>query len=109
MANLFTFKTKLIHVGDRISVHQRILEEGKTRVQIFDGIVIGIKGRQDGQSFTVRKIGAGSIGVERIYPVQSPNIEDITVKNRGNVRRAKLYYLRGRVGRQALRVKEKAA
>jgi large subunit ribosomal protein L19 len=109
MANTFTYKTNAIHVGDRISVHQRILEEGKTRIQIFDGVVIGIKNRNEGQSFTVRKIGAGGIGIERIYPANSPNIENITVKNRGDVRRAKLYYLRGRVGRQALRVKEKSS
>lgn len=107
MANHFTYKDLKINVGDHISVHQKIVEEGKTRIQVFDGLVIGIKGRDVGKTFTVRKIATGSIGVERIYPVESPNISSITVKTRGRVRRAKLYYIRGRVGRQATRVREK--
>jgi len=107
MANSFTYKEKQYTVGDRVSVHQKIEEEGKTRTQAFEGIIIAIKGRVDGQTFTVRKIGANSIGVEKIFPIMSPIIDKIELKARGHVRRSKLYYLRERVGRKAVRVKEK--
>jgi large subunit ribosomal protein L19 len=107
MANHTTFQDKSITVGDRILVHQKIEEEGKTRTQIFEGICIAIKGRGVGKTFTVRKIGAANIGVERIFPVASPFIQKIEIKSRGHVRRAKLYYLRSRIGRKATRVKEK--
>ena len=106
MANTFDFHQTTYSVGDRILVHQKIEEEGKTRTQIFDGIIIAIKGRDSGKSFTVRKIGAGSVGVERIIPISSPLISKIEIKSKGQVRRSKLYYLRDRVGRSALRVKE---
>jgi large subunit ribosomal protein L19 len=107
MANSFNYQSDTINVGDQISVQQKITEEGKTRLQSFAGIVIAVSGRGANQSFIVRKIASGNIGVERIYPVASPNIASITVKSRGKVRRAKLYYLRSRTGRQAIRVKEK--
>lgn len=107
MANTVTIKGQKINVGDRIAVHQKIVEEGKTRIQVFDGLVIGIKGREPGKTFIVRKIASQSVGVERIYPVNSPNIDRVEVKSQGTVRRGKLYYLRGRVGRKAIRVKEK--
>ncbi len=87
-------------VGDVIRVHQRIMEgdknEGKGRVQIFEGMVIKIKGRDTSRSFTVRKIGAQKIGVEQIYPLVSPLVEKIEVVRKGTagVRRAKLYYTR---------------
>lgn len=106
MANNFDFQNQIVHVGDRIAVYQKIEEEGKSRTQIFEGMVIAVKGRNDGKSFLVRKISAGSIGVERIFPVHSPFLEKIVIKAAGNVRRSKLYYLRHRTGRQALRVKE---
>lgn len=100
-------------VGDTIAVYQRI-EEGltkegrpKIRTQIFEGIVIAIKGKGENRSFTVRKIATGAIGVERIWPVNSPWIEKIKVKKAGHVRRAKLYYLRQRVGKRAVKVKSK--
>jgi large subunit ribosomal protein L19 len=109
MSNQFTYKDQQIHVGDRIEVHQKIEEEGKTRTQLFEGLVIATKGRDVNQTFIVRKIGANNIGIERIFPLMSPNIEKIVVKAQGDVRRAKLYYLRGRTGRLALRVKEKKA
>ena len=109
MANSFLYQDQTINVGDHIEVHQKITEEGKTRIQIFAGIVIAAKGRDQNQSFTVRQIASQSVGVERIYPVNTPQIAAIKVKSRGRVRRAKLYYLRGRVGRQATRVKEKIA
>ena len=107
MANSFTYNQTKIAVGDRIAVHLRIEEEGKTRTQIFEGLVIGVKGRDIGQTFTIRKIASNSIGVERILPVASPFIDKIEMITQGNVRRSKLYYLRERVGRKALRVKGK--
>lgn len=104
---IFNDNTKF-SVGDTIAVHQEISEGGKTRVQIFEGLVIAIKGSETGKSFTVRKIGAGGIGVEKIYPVNAPFIKLIENKRQGEVRRAKLYYLRDRIGKAATRIKEKA-
>ena len=93
--------------GDRIKVYYKIKEGDKSRVQPYEGLVIAIKG-QDLQSktFTVRKIGNKEIGVERIFPLQSPNIDKIEIMQRGNVRRAKLYYLRDRIGKAALKVRK---
>lgn len=81
--------------GDIVRVHQRIKEGEKTRVQVFEGVVLGIKGRGEGKSFTVQKM-VGDISVERIWPVYSPNIEKVEIKEkpRRRVRRAKLYNLR---------------
>lgn len=94
-----------IHVGDTLKVHTRIVESGKERVQIFEGILISLRGRGENTSFTVRKIGAGSIGVERTWPLDSKSIIKIEVKKKaGKVRRAKLYYLRDRIGKEATRV-----
>lgn len=107
MANSFIHNNQRINVGDHVAVYQKIEEEGKTRVQIFEGLIIGVKNRDVGKSFTIRKIASGNIGVERIIPVFSPNIDKIEIKARGSVRRAKLNYLRGRTGKLALRVKEK--
>lgn len=106
MANHITFKDVVISVGDRILVKQIVKEDEKSRIQIFDGLLVGVRGRGDNQSFVVRKIATGNIGVERIFPSNSPNIDSIEVKRKGNVRRAKLTYLKTRVGRSALRVKE---
>lgn len=106
MALSFIFQQTTFSVGDRVSVYQKIVEEGKTRSQVFDGLIIAIRNRGDNQSFTVRRIASNNIGVERIFPVKSPNLEKIVLKTPGQVRRAKLYYLRSRTGRQALRVKE---
>jgi len=80
--------------GDTIKVHQKIYEGGKERIQIFEGIVIKIRGRGENKMFTVRKIGVDNIGIERIWPINSPHIAKIVVKSRGVVRRSKLYYLR---------------
>lgn len=94
-----------IHVGDTLKVHTRIVESGKERVQIFEGILISLRGRGENASFTVRKIGTGAIGVERIWPLNSKSILKIEVKKKtGKVRRAKLYYLRDRIGKEATRV-----
>ena len=81
--------------GDIVRVHQKIKEGEKTRIQVFEGVVIKIKGRDVNKSFTVRKT-VGSIAVERIFPVNTPNIEKVDVKGhlKEKVRRAKLYYLR---------------
>jgi large subunit ribosomal protein L19 len=85
-------------VGDTVDVHTRIVEGGKERVQIFSGTVIMVKGQGINKTFTVRRIVANE-GVERIFPVNSPFIEKIAVKRSGEVRRAKLFYLRDRVGK----------
>ena len=92
------------NVGDTVKVHCRVVEGGKERVQIFAGIVIGRKGHGVNSSFTVRKISYGE-GVERVFPVHTPRIAKIEVTNRGKVRRAKLNYLRQRVGKRATLVK----
>lgn len=89
-------------VGDIIEVHTKIKEGGKERTQIFKGIVIAIKGAGVSKSFTVRKITYG-IGVEKIFPLYSPSISKIKLIKRGKVRRSKLYYLRKRVGKAALK------
>ena len=93
-------------VGDTVSVNMKIKEGEKERVQTFTGIVIGRKGSGTRETFMVRKISYG-IGVEKVFPIQSPLIESIKVMKQGDVRRAKLYYLRGKKGKAA-KVKEKA-
>ncbi len=81
--------------GDIIRVHQKIKEGEKTRIQIFEGVVLKIKGREGNKSFTVRKM-VGDVGIERIFPVNTPNVEKVEVKShlKDKVRRSKLYYLR---------------
>ena len=91
--------------GDNVSVNYKIIEGGKERIQGFRGDVLKIQGRGITATFTVRKISDG-IGVERIFPYHSPNVESIVVNKVGKVRRARLYYLRGRSGKSA-RIKEK--
>ncbi len=86
--------------GDQIKVHFKIVEGGNERIQIFEGIVIRIKGSGLSETFTVRKISSG-IGIERIFPIHSPRINKIEVLKRGKVRRAKLYYLRNLSGKAA--------
>ncbi len=92
------------NVGDSVKVHTRVVEGGKERVQIFAGLVIARKGTGINSSFTVRKISYGE-GVERVFPVHTPRISHIEVTNKGKVRRAKLHYLRQRVGKRATLVK----
>lgn len=91
--------------GDNVKVHVRVLEGGRERIQVFEGVVIGRSGGGLRETFTVRKISFG-VGVERIFPVHAPIISRLEVTRKGKVRRAKLYYLRDRVGRAA-RIKEK--
>jgi large subunit ribosomal protein L19 len=92
-------------VGDTVRVLYRIREGEKVREQPFEGIVIGIKGSDVSKTFTVRRIGDHEIGIERIFPVNSPNISKLSVLKKGKVRRAKLYYLREKVGKAAERIK----
>ena len=94
------------NVGDIVKVHTRVKEGGKERVQVFQGIVIARRGRGLNATFTARRISYGQ-GVERVFPVNSPNVEKITVERRGKVRRAKLNYLRERIGKRAMLVKER--
>ena len=91
--------------GDTVKVHVRVIEGGRERVQVFEGVVIARNGGGARETFTVRKLSFG-VGVERIFPVHAPIIQKIEVTRRGDVRRAKLYYLRDRVGK-ATRIKEK--
>ena len=92
-------------IGDTVDVHLRILEGNKERIQVFTGVVIALSGSVSKEMFTVRRSVAGE-GVERKFPVHSPRIEKVEVKRRGVVRRAKLYFLRDRVGK-AVRLKER--
>ena len=110
MANQTKIGETILGVGDLVRVHVRLVEkekkggrtkkeqkiESRERIQVFEGIVIAIKGRDENKSFTVRRLGAGGIGIERIFPLCSPWISKIEVKKAGDVRRAKLYYLRNR-------------
>jgi len=93
--------------GDTVTVHYKIIEGNKVRTQPFTGIVISKRGEGVSKTFMVRRIGANGVGVERIFPLASPNIEKLVVEKTGKVRRAKLYYLRQKVGRQATKVKER--
>ena len=94
------------HVGDNVKVHYRITEGNRERIQVFQGDVIRRHGESSRETFTVRKVSF-SVGVERTFPVHSPKIEKIEVVRQGDVRRAKLYYLRDKVGKAA-KIKEKA-
>ncbi len=108
MAQNFIYNDQEINIGDTVRVHQEISEGKKTRVQVFEGIVMAIKNRDVNKSFTVRKIASGNVGVEKIFPVLMPSIKKIEVKRRGEIKRSKLYYLRDKVGKAASRVKEKS-
>ena len=92
-------------IGDTIDVHQRILEGQKERIQVYNGVVIARRGEGARETFTVRRIVQGE-GVERVFPLNSPKIAKIEVKRGGQTRRAKLYYLRDRVGK-ATRLRER--
>lgn len=106
--------------GDTVRVHYKLIEKEKVsgkakrevheqvreRLQVFEGIVIAIKGSQENRMFTVRKIGTDAVGIERIFPIVSPWIKKLEVKKHGDVRRAKLYYLRKKIGKAASKVNE---
>ncbi len=93
-------------VGDSVRVHTKVVEGDKERIQIFSGVVIGKRGRGLNETFTVRRISYGE-GVERVFPLHSPRVDKIEVERHGAVRRAKLTYLRKRLGKGATLVKEK--
>ena len=93
-------------VGDTVKVHVKVVEGDKERIQVFAGIVIARRGSGVNESFTVRRISYGE-GVERVFPVHSPRVDKVVVERQGDVRRAKLTYLRGRIGKAAMLVKEK--
>ena len=92
-------------VGDTVRVHTKVIEGDKERIQIFSGVVIGHRGHGLNETFTVRRISYGE-GVERVFPVHSPRVDKVEVERRGAVRRAKLTYLRKRVGKGATAVRE---
>ena len=102
----FRKEPAIFAVGDTVRVHTKVVEGDKERIQIFAGIVIGRRGRGINSTFTVRRISYGE-GVERVFPVHSPRVEKVEVERQGSVRRAKLTYLRKRVGKGAVSVKEK--
>lgn len=118
MANIALWNNVPFHVGDTVRVYYKLIEHekvaGKTkrevkeeireRTQAFEGIVIAIKGSGVNCMFTVRKIGSGAIGIERIFPLVSPWIKKLEVRKIGHVRRAKLYYLRDKQGKDASKV-----
>src|SRR3990167_7980900 len=128
MANTVIWKSKNgekqetvpFHVGDTVRVHYKLIEKekvaGKTkrevheetreRTQPFEGIVLAIKGSGENKMVTVRRIGAAAVGIERIFPLVSPWIKKVEIKKRGEVRRAKLYYLRDKKGKAATRIDE---
>jgi len=95
------------NVGDTVKVFSKIVEGGKERLQGFEGIVIKRQGRKAVENFTVRRIVQG-VGVERTFPINSPKVDKINVLRKGKVRRAKLFYLRQRIGSKATRVEEAA-
>ena len=96
------------NVGDSVKVHTKVVEGEKERIQVFAGLVIGRRGHGMNETFTVRRISYGE-GVERVFPVHSPRIDKGVVDRQGKVRRAKLTYLRERIGKKALAVKAKDA
>ncbi|MBI3380110.1 50S ribosomal protein L19 [Candidatus Gottesmanbacteria bacterium] len=118
MANIVTFGDTTFHVGDTIRVHYKLIEKekvaGKTkrevkeevreRIQVFEGIVIAIKGENESKSFTVRRVAVGNIGVERIFPLISPWIKKISVKIKGKAKRAKLYFIRGKTSKETEKI-----
>ena len=95
----------VLNIGDTVKVHNRIKEGTRERIQIFEGTIIAKRGGGISETFTVRRISYG-IGVEKTFPVHSPNVEKVEIVRRGKVRRAKLFYLRDRVGKSA-KVKER--
>ena len=104
-ANQVKHKVAPFKVGDGVRVHTKVREGDKERVQIFAGVVIAHKGSGIHETFTVRRISYGE-GVERVFPVNSPNLEKIEVEKTAKVGRARLYYLRDRTGKAAMAVKE---
>jgi len=106
MANQLKLSNVIFGIGDTVAVSCKVKEGEKERLQVFEGVVIAIRGKGDTKSFIVRKMSA-AIGIERIWPVNCPSIHSIKLIKSQPVRRAKLYYLRNRIGRLALRIENK--
>ena len=107
MANQIKWQDKIsFGVGDTLKVSLAVKEGEKTRIQVFQGIVIAIRGTGEGKNFIVRKIATGGIGVEKILPINTPTITGIEILKKGKVRRAKLYYLRDLLGKKATKIKD---
>lgn len=99
------FNSTELHIGDTVRVHTTVVEGNKQRIQIFEGIIISMHGRGENKMITVRRIGSGGVGVERIWPLNSTSIVKIEVQKRAsNVRRSKLYYLRELTGKRAVNI-----
>ncbi len=96
-------------IGDMIRVHQRIQEDNKTRTQVFEGTLIAVRGTGINKMFTVRRLGANNVAIERIFPLASPFVERIEVKASGTVRRAKLYYIREKTSREIADITKRKA
>lgn len=96
MANFLTIKDITMRVGDTIAIHHAFKEGDKMKNQIFQGVLIAVKGSGNNVMFTVRKVGKDAIGVERIFPLISPLISKVEIIKKGSVRRSKLYFVRGR-------------
>jgi len=104
MANSAVHNDITFHVGDTVAVHQSIKEGEKSRIQIFEGVVIAIHAKDD-PTFVVRKIATGSIGVEKIFPLHAPVVVQVEIKKTSFTRRAKLYYLRDLIGKAATKIR----
>ncbi len=111
MALIASFKETSFGVGDTIKVYLKVKEGEKTRSQIFEGMVIGIKGRDQGKSFTVRKMGAQRVGIEMVFPLNTPTLEKVEVLRHGveGVKQAKLYYTREKSAREIEKIYSRAA
>ena len=107
MANQVKWQDKIeFSVGDTIKVQQTVKDGDKTRTQAYQGIVIAIRGEGQGKNFVVRKMAVGGIGVEKIFPINTPTVTGIEIVKKGKVRRAKLYYLRNLLGKKATKIKD---
>lgn len=104
MALVAVHDNREFHVGDIVRVYQKIQEDNKTRTQVFEGMVIAIRGEGVNKTFTVHRVGVGGIAVERIFPLFSPFIEKVEVKTLGHVRRSKLYYIREKTSREVAEI-----
>lgn len=108
MANQLNWRDKVkFSSGDTVKVHQKVEEADKSRNQIFEGVVIRIKGNPGSKSFTVRKMGANKVGVEKIFPEDSPTVTDVEIVKQGRVRRANLSYLRDKVTKKDSKIKDR--
>ncbi len=109
MAKYLNYNDTQFSIGDTIRVHVQIKEGDKSRIQIFEGILIAVDNREQNTMFTVRKLGADGVGIERIFPRHTPSIAMIDLKKSGSVRRAKLHYLRSRIGKKATNIKQEVS